>query len=86
MSDDEGEVYAYSDDGGSDVDYAYGSDEVSLGAGGMKEEGKEEKLLCFRMYVVIIDARLLLRARALPARFATFPLTDRLPCLFSFMR
>lgn len=31
MSDDEGEVYAYSDDGGSDVDYAYGSDEVSLG-------------------------------------------------------
>ena len=31
MSDDDGEVYAYSDDGGSDVDYAYGSDEVSLG-------------------------------------------------------
>jgi hypothetical protein len=29
MSDDEGEVYAYSDDEGSDVDYAYGSDEVS---------------------------------------------------------
>ncbi|EWM26019.1 cop9 signalosome complex subunit 2 [Nannochloropsis gaditana] len=27
MSDDEGEVYAYSDDEGSDVDYAYGSDE-----------------------------------------------------------
>lgn len=28
MSDEEDEVYAYSDDGGSDAEYAYGSDEV----------------------------------------------------------
>jgi hypothetical protein len=28
MSDDGDEVYAYSDDGGSDAEYAYGSDEV----------------------------------------------------------
>lgn len=35
MSDDEGdEVYAYSDDGGSDAEYAYGSDEVSQGVCG----------------------------------------------------
>jgi hypothetical protein len=28
MSDEDEEVYAYSDDGGSDAEYAYGSDEV----------------------------------------------------------
>lgn len=31
MSDEEEEVYAYSDDGGSDAEYAYGSDEVRGG-------------------------------------------------------
>lgn len=32
MLDDEGEVYAWSDDRGSDVDYAYESNYVCLGA------------------------------------------------------
>lgn len=42
MSDEE-EVYAYSDDGGSDAEYAYGSDEVRWCVVGGEEVGKEEE-------------------------------------------
>jgi hypothetical protein len=56
MSDDEGEVYAYSDDGASDVDYAYGSDEVSLGVWEEKvgvDREKEMAVFLLRIWMLI---------------------------------
>jgi len=82
MSDDEGEVYAYSDDGGSDVDYAYGSDEVRLGAGegGGREgrEGGEEEFIAVYSCMCLYSGRCnaALPARVQPALVATSSLAN----------